>query len=190
MSITTLDPKSALIVIDLQKGILAMADAPEADRIVARATELARAFHQAGLPVIWVTALGLPPGRNERPMPDHPPAADFAELHPSLPVVDTDLRISKKALSAFTSAEAARLLAERGVTGVVITGLATGMGVESTARAAYDAGYNVTIAIDAVTDPNLERGRNSLQHVLPAIAETGTTAEVLAALRAIEGSDA
>ncbi|MFD4432916.1 cysteine hydrolase family protein [Nocardia sp. NPDC058497] len=183
MSITRIDPVSALIAIDLQNGILAVAEAEDARRIVERTAELAEAFHAAGLPVIWVTALGRPAGRTEVPLPGGKPQADFAVLDERLPVTETDLRVAKKALSAFTSAEVTGLLADRAVTNVVVTGIATGMGVESTARAAYDAGYSVTVPTDAVTDLNAERNRLSLTLTLPAIAETGTTADVLAALR-------
>ena len=186
MSITIVDPASALIAIDLQKGILGMAPEEDATRIVQNTAALADAFHAAGLPVIWVTALGLPAGRAEAPRPggDAAPPVDFAVLDPRLPVAETDLKVAKKALNAFTSSDVAALLAERGTTAVVVTGLAAGMGVESTARAAFDAGYNVTIATDAVTDPLAERGTNSFAHVFPMIAETGTTADVVAALRA------
>lgn len=182
MSITKIDPTTALIAIDLQNGILALSQPEDARRIVERTVELADAFHAAGLPVIWVTALGRPAGRTEVPLPGGKPPVDFAVLDECLPVAETDLCVGKRALSAFTSSEVTTLLADLGVTNVVVTGIATGMGVESTARSAYDAGYSVTIPTDAVTDPNAERGRASLAHSLPAIGETGTTAEVLEAL--------
>lgn len=185
MSITSIDRDSALIAIDLQKGILGMAPAQDATRIVENTAILADAFHAAGLPVIWVTALGLPAGRAEAPRPGGgaAPGADFAELDARLPIAEMDLLVAKKALNAFASDDVTTHLAGQGTTQVVIAGLAAGMGVESTVRAAFDAGFNVAIASDAVTDPMPERGANSFEHVFPMIAETGTTAEVIAALR-------
>lgn len=185
MSITIVDRDCALIAIDLQEGILGMAPEQEATRIVENTASLADAFHAAGLPVIWVTALGLPAGRTEAPRPGggNAPGPGFAELDSRLPIATTDLSVAKEALNAFTSDDVTTHLAERGTTQVVITGLAAGMGVESTARAAFDAGFNVTIASDAVTDPLPERGANSFAHVFPLIAETGATVDVLAALR-------
>lgn len=181
MPVTTIDRDAALIAIDMQNGILGKAEPAEADRIVARTGDLARAFRSRGLPVVWVTVTGRPKGRNQMPKPGEPPA-DYAVLDPRLPVADGDAQVTKQALSAFTSAELTDLLRQRGVTNVVITGIATGMGVESTARDAYDAGYNVTIATDAVTDAIPARGRGSIENAMPGFAELGTTAEIIAAL--------
>jgi nicotinamidase-related amidase len=70
------------------------------------------------------------------------------------------------------------------VTQVVIAGVATSYGIESTARDAYDRGYHVTIAADAITDQTPEGHRHSLDRVLPALGETGTIAEIIALLPA------
>jgi isochorismate hydrolase len=76
-------------------------------------------------------------------------------------------------------------LKERGVTQVVIAGVATSFGVESTARQAYDDGYNVTLAIDAMTDVRAESHEHSVTRVFPVLGETGSTADILALLDAI-----
>lgn len=67
---------------------------------------------------------------------------------------------------------------------MVICGIATGAGVESTARSAYDEGFGVVVVSDASVDPNPDRHALSLEHALPALGLVGTTAEVLAALAA------
>ena len=63
---------------------------------------------------------------------------------------------------------------------MVICGIATSIGVESTARQAYELGYNVTLATDAMTDLNLDTHNNSVKLIFPRLGETGTSAEVLA----------
>ncbi|WP_438270659.1 MFS transporter [Streptomyces platensis] len=67
-----------------------------------------------------------------------------------------------------------RELRERGVTQIVLGGIATSIGVESTARAAYEHGYHVTLATDAMTDLDADAHRNSVQRVFPRLGETGT----------------
>jgi len=66
-----------------------------------------------------------------------------------------------------------------GVTQVVIAGIATSIGVESTARYAYELGFNVTLAIDAMTDMNLDAHTNSVTRIFPRLGETGTTQEII-----------
>ena len=56
------------------------------------------------------------------------------------------------------------------------------MGVESTARAAHEHGYHVTLATDAMADMSAETHRNSVERIFPRLGETGTTDEILALL--------
>jgi nicotinamidase-related amidase len=70
-------------------------------------------------------------------------------------------------------------LQERAVTQVVVVGLATSFGVESTARAAYDLGYSVVLAVDAMTDPRAEAHNGSVERVFPALGQIATVAEVV-----------
>lgn len=67
-------------------------------------------------------------------------------------------------------------------TGIVLAGIATSMGVESTGRQAYEHGYNVTVAADAVTDLNAEAHARSLDWIFPMVGEVGSTGEILALL--------
>jgi nicotinamidase-related amidase len=66
-----------------------------------------------------------------------------------------------------------------GVTQVVITGVATGTGVEATARQAYEHGFNVTLALDAMTDSRPEAHDYSIKNVFPRLGETGTAQDVI-----------
>ncbi|KNB54196.1 isochorismatase family protein [Streptomyces caatingaensis] len=183
MSVTTLDPTTALILIDLQKGITALPTAHPADEVVARGAELAAAFRAKGLPVVLVTVTGSAPGRTEaapRGGGAYPP--DFAELRPELGRHEDDILITKRTWGAFHGTDLDGQLRRRGVTQVVVAGIATAMGVESTARAAHEHGYHVTVPVDAVTDPDPEAHRVAVERIFPRLGETGTTAEVVGLL--------
>ena len=64
-----------------------------------------------------------------------------------------------------------------------MTGIATGTGVESTARQAYELGFNVTLAIDAMTDTRAAAHDYSIRNVFPRLGETGTAQEIIALLQ-------
>ena len=183
MPLTELDPNSALILIDLQKGIVGMPTVHPAAEIVSRSAQLARAFRERHLPVVLVHVTGRPPGRTEAGIPNVARPADWAEFVPELDQQPTDFVVTKKCIGAFTGSPLDGYLRERGVTQVVIAGIATSIGVESTARSAYDLGYNVTLVVDAMTDRDPDAHRLSIEKIFPRLAETGTTADVLKLLR-------
>lgn len=179
MPITILDPKSALIVVDLQKGIVAMAGAEGVREPIEKSRLLADAFRSHGLPVVLVNVAGGAPGRTEQPRPNHPFPADFAELLPELGQQPSDIVVTKRTWGAFASTDLEQQLKDLGVTQVVVTGVATSIGVESTARQAYEAGFNVTLATDAMTDLRPEAHEASLALIFPRLGETGTTQEII-----------
>jgi nicotinamidase-related amidase len=82
-------------------------------------------------------------------------------------------------LGAFHGTSLGQCLRRRGGTQIVLVGISTSIGVESTARAAYDDGYNVTIVTDAVADRDPEMHRHSIEKVFPRLAERADAAEVL-----------
>jgi nicotinamidase-related amidase len=184
MPVTALDPKTALIVVDLQKGIVGSAPTihPAAE-IVQRASLLAAAFRRHGLPVVLVNVAGGAPGRNEQPLPvGGARPADWADLVPELGRQPQDHAVTKKTWGAFTNTDLADYLKKNGVTQVVLAGIATSIGVESTARQAHELGLNVTLSIDAMTDLNAETHAISTTRVFPRLGETGTSAEIIALL--------
>ncbi|GGF35899.1 isochorismatase family protein [Subtercola lobariae] len=189
MPVTTLDRRTALIVIDLQQGVVALDVVHPVADIVARAVTLADAFREHSLPVVLVTVTGRPSGRTDRNQGAAPTVslaaqlpAGWADLVPELTPQHDDLLITKQTGSAFPNTGLDTALKAQGVTQVVVVGISTSNGVESTARSAYELGYNVTVAVDAVTDASADHHDHSLSTALPRFAETGTTDEIIALL--------
>ena len=179
MALTTLDPKTALIVIDLQKGIVTYPTVHPIDGVVKRARLLADAFRERGLPVVLVNVAGQAPGRTERPRHPEPFPAGWTDLIPGLDRQASDIAVTKRTWGAFASTDLEKQLKALDVTQVVVIGVATGTGVESTARQAYEAGFNVTLAIDAMTDMRAEAHDYGIANVFPRLGETGTTQEIV-----------
>lgn len=182
MALTTLDAKTALIVIDLQRGIVALPTAHPTGEVVERAAALAQAFRRHGLPVVLVNVAGGAPGRAEQARNTGDFPAGFTDLVPELNAQPSDHRVTKRTWGAFTNTDLEAYLREQGVTQVVLVGVATSIGVESTARYAHELGLNVTFAVDAMTDLHADAHANSLTRIFPRLGETGTTQEVLALL--------
>jgi len=181
--LTQLDDRSALIVIDLQKGIASQLTAKPASEIVERAARLARAFRERGLPVVLVHVTGRAPGRTDAGMRQIPADADWAELLPQLEQQPSDVIVTKQRPGAFVGTPLDDYLRQQGVTQIVLAGISTSIGVESTARSAYDLGYNVSFVIDAMTDRDADNHRHCVEKVFPRFGESGKTDDVLELLR-------
>jgi len=181
MPLSQIDPIAALVVIDLQKGVLGMPTVHPTADIVARSARLAQAFRDKGLPVVLVNVTGRAPGRTGNPRPFNPPAG-WEELTPELNAQPSDYRVTKQNIGAFYGTGLDMMLRRRGVTQVILTGISTSSGVEATARAAYDHGYNVVTVIDGMTDLDADAHKNSVERQFIKIGETTTTEEVLAKL--------
>jgi nicotinamidase-related amidase len=179
MAITQLDPKTALIVIDLQKGILAFPTAHPTDKVVKLARQMIDAFRQHHLPIVFVNVAGVAPGRTESAprVGQFPP--DWTDLVPELNRQPADHLVTKRTWGAFTNTGLDEHLKKLGVTQLVILGVATSIGVESTARHAYENGYHITLAIDAMTDMNADAHTNSITRIFPRLGETGMTQEII-----------
>jgi nicotinamidase-related amidase len=179
MALTTLDPNTALIIVDLQKGIVGLPLIHPIDGIIERARVLAHAFRERSLPVVLVNVAGGAPGRTEQPRPTGARPDGWTNLIPELDQQAGDIVVTKRSWGAFATTDLEAQLKARGVTQVVIAGVATGTGVEATARQAYEAGFNVTLALDAMTDMRPEAHDYSIKDVFPRLGETGTSQEII-----------
>ncbi|MER5195053.1 isochorismatase family protein [Streptomyces sp. NPDC002755] len=188
MAVTVLDDKTALVLIDLQAGTLAAPTVPyPAADVVARAAELADAFRAAGAPVVLVRMSTSPdgadavPGRSEaaRLAGGRSRPYDLGPIAEPLTGHEGDILVTKRAWGAFHGTDLDLQLRRRGVTQIVLAGIATSLGVESTARAAHEHGYHVTFAVDAMTDINEDAHRHRVSYLFPLIGEPGTTREIL-----------
>lgn len=182
MPLSILDPRPALVVIDMQKGILRMPVAHPVTEILQRAASLADAFRRRQLPVVLVTVTGGPPGRTEAPQSNFTPPPDWTELADELGAQPGDHTITKQRWGAFTGTSLHDGLQSQDVTQVVLTGVATSIGVESTARSAHEHGYHVVLATDAMTDLDPDAHRHSVERIFPQLGETATTSEILGML--------
>ncbi|MDR3736735.1 MAG: isochorismatase family protein [Acidobacteriaceae bacterium] len=183
MAVTILDPKTALIVVDLQKGIVARAPADAIGEVVAHAAALAGAFRRHSLPVVLVNVAGGALGRAEQSRQHGEFPAGWTDLVPQLNEQPEDHTVTKRTWGAFMNTGLEEYLKKLEVTQVVIVGVSTSIGVESTARQAYECGFNVTLAVDAMADTNPDAHLNSITRIFPRLGETGTTQEILELLK-------
>lgn len=179
MPITKLDATPALVVIDLQKGIVGMPTVHPIGDILGRTARLARAFRERSLPVVLVNVTGGAPGRTDATRPQLSRPADWTELAPELEQQPGDYLVTKERWGAFIGTTLDEYMRRRGVTQILLTGVATSIGVESTARSAYDYGYNVALVVDAMTDRDADSHRHSVEKIFPRLGETDTTDNVL-----------
>ena len=182
--ITTLDKKTALVLIDLQKGIVKAGGEPNSvELIVANAVLLVEAFRKADLPIVFVTVnqygAAWTKARTDNNAPQVAPPEGFAEIIPEIKTRPGDIFITKHTWGAFFETELHKALQQRGVTNIVLGGIATSIGVEGTARQASELGYNISFVADASTDRLAAAHLHSVHTIFPRIAETGTTKDII-----------
>lgn len=192
--ITAIDKKTALVLIDLQKGIVSTEKAHPVKTILNNSATLVTAFRKAGLPVVVVTVNPMgakwTKARVENPsVPQNTilqsiakvamPATGFTNVAPEIITQANDIFITKKNWNAFYDTGLHAALESRGITQIVLAGISTSIGVEGTARAASELGYNIAFATDAMTDKELSCHNNSILYIFPRIGELGTVAEII-----------
>jgi len=177
---------TALILVDLQKGIVAMPTEPRPGTAVLAAGQgLARRFRAAGAPVVLVTvAFSADFGDALKTPVDRPPAIPpggfapgFLELADGL-AEPSDIRVVKRQWGAFYGTDLDLQLRRRGITTVVIGGIATNMGVESTARAAHEHGYAVVLPEDAAASRSADMHAFAFEHIFPRLGRVVKAGEI------------
>ena len=183
--------RTAIVVIDLQKGIAGMpGGAPHTKpAVIANSVRLLAAARAAGAQPVLVHVGGSPDGADRLKTPtDQPMRAtgslppDWSELIPELDQQQGDVVVLKRQWGAFYGTDLNLQLRRRGLTAIVICGIATEFGVESTARDAYERGYELIFAEDAMTGFSAESHANAVERIFPRLGRVRSTDEIIAAL--------
>jgi nicotinamidase-related amidase len=186
----SLDPKStALVLIDLQRGIVARDTKPHtAAEVVERAARLARRFRERGALIVLVHVEFAPDLADrlnpeaDSPTPAIPLPAGWSEIVPALGTSPNDVIITKRNWGAFYGTPLDLQLRRRHIKTLVLGGIATNMGVESTARDAFERGYEQVFVEDAAATFSEEMHSFVMQHIFPRIGRVRSTEDVLAAI--------
>lgn len=182
---TAIDPVIALVVVDLQKGVLGFPYTHPISDVATNAGALASAFRRRGLPVVLTLVDGVATDLRADEVITAPQAAMPADWRDPVDAINTqpgDHLVGKHRWGAFTDTDLEAHLRQLGVTQLVLTGVATGFGVESTARHAVELGFRVTVVTDAVTDMDARVHDNSVSRIFPRLGQCRSTRQVLAAL--------
>ena len=184
--------RTALVVIDLQRGIVAMPTGPQSSaEVVARAARLAKALRAAGGTVVLTRVTPSPDGKDSlRPVTDAPVQAggrslpaDWSEIVPEFAREATDIVITKRQWGAFYGTELDLQLRRRSIDTIVLCGISTSIGVESTARDAFERGYDQIFVEDAMAAREAVEHAHTVATLFPRIGRVRSTEEVLAALK-------
>ncbi len=179
MTLTALDASTALIIIDLQIGLRDYPTIHPLNDVIVRAAALAHAFRARNLPVVLVNVAGGPTGRTEQPRRTGEIPPEARAFVSELDQQPRDLVFTKRSWGAFTGTTLEAELRRARTSQIVITGVATSIGVESTARQAHELGFHVTLATDAMTDLSAEAHTNSIERIFPRLGETGLAADIV-----------
>jgi nicotinamidase-related amidase len=181
--ITAIDKNTALVLIDLQNSIVASPVAHPVVDILKNVNELIAAFRKNELPIVLVNV--NPAGaawmksRKEAKAATPPENNTWYQISDKVAVADSDIMITKHTWNAFFETALDAELKKRGITGIVLAGISTSIGVEGTARAASELGYNISFATDAMTDMQEPAHQRSLLFIFPRLGETGKAAEII-----------
>jgi len=180
---------TALVLIDLQQSNVARTLAPHtAQQVVENSARLAQAVRSKGGTVVYVRVLvnellRLPADISISRDPSAPPLPPQAwEIIEAAGAQPDDIVIDKRQWGAFQGTALDQQLRRRGVKTIILAGIATNFGVESTARAAQDLGYAVVFAEDAMSSLKAELHQFSVQNIFPIIGQVRSTAQLLATI--------
>lgn len=186
----TLDPTTtALVLIDLQQGITSGTTAPHPPgEVIARAADLARRFRERHALVVLVR---VDPGRNgelfprvtadieRRPMAV---ATEWTRIVPELGPEPEDVVVTKHQPNAFYGTDLEIHLRRRGIRTIVLGGISTNVGVESTARAAFERGFEQVFVEDAMAAREADLHEHAVRRFLPTIGRVRGVREVVEGL--------
>ncbi|WP_394532385.1 isochorismatase family protein [Priestia aryabhattai] len=173
--------KTALVLIDLQKGIVPIGG----DEIVEKSVQLVNRFREQNGFISFVRVDfqdgkdALTPETDQKPSAPQERPTDWAEFDPRLNVQETDYIVTKRQWGAFFGTDLDLQLRRRGIDTIVLCGIATNIGVESTAREAFQYGYNQIFITDAMATFTKEEHEATLSYIFPKIGKLRTTQQFL-----------
>lgn len=185
--------RTALVLIDLQNSNVKRDLAPyTAEQVVGNCVLLADEMRNRGGMVIFVRVLvdelQMPPADAPLKKPGTPaPPPDASHLAPDAQVQATDIVVTKRQWGAFYGTELDQLLRRRHINTIILGGIATNFGVESTARAALDRGYALVFAEDAMSSMQAEGHTFACQNTFRIMGKVRSTRHVIDALQAGTG---
>ena len=181
--------KTALVVIDLQKGIVAGVTEPHASaEVVKNAAALAAAFRAKKMPVFLVRVTPSADGKDglspsaDNAMKFGVRSPDWADIVPEMQRAPDDFIITKRQWGAFYGTELDLQLRRRNVETIVLCGISTNVGVESTARDAYERGYQQIFVEDACAARSAEEHIHAMQGIFRRMGRVRSTQEILSIL--------
>ncbi len=188
MSLTLNSKETALVLIDLEHGIVSRQLAPHSGtEVVERCASLAKKMRSVGATVVYVHVLLnetlTADADKPQPRPPLPPPVEASELVPEAGFQPgKDVLITKRQWDAFYATNLEQVLRRQGIRTIILGGIATNFGVESTARSAQARGYNLVFAHDAMSSMSAEMHEFATKTLFPIIGKVRSTAEILEAL--------
>jgi nicotinamidase-related amidase len=179
---------TALVLIDLQGAIVARELAPHtASDVLSRSASLAARCRAAGATVVYVRVdlnnfRRLPVDQSMSGPQGAPPPASASEIVPEAGKQEGDLLITKRFWGAFIGTELEAELRKRGIETVVLGGIATNYGVESTAREGAALGFHMVVVEDISSSLSADMHRFPFEFVFPRLGRVRSVADVVAAL--------
>jgi nicotinamidase-related amidase len=185
-----LDPKTtALILIDLQQLVVRMPVAPHSSQeVIANGKRLADAFRAAGSLVIFVHVAFSPDfGDRLMPVADSAPAIaqppnDYADFTAELAPQPGDLVVRKRQWGAFYGTDLELQLRRRDIRTLVLGGISTNFGVESTARDAFERGFDQVLVEDAMASASADAHLFATTTIFPRLGLVRSTSDVVRAI--------
>ncbi|KMZ12437.1 Nicotinamidase/isochorismatase family protein [Candidatus Burkholderia humilis] len=181
--------KTALVLIDLQAGIAALpVHGHTSASVLDNASKLAARFRVAGAPVVLVKVAFPRAPDTLRPVTDSPPSAaasepaGWTELCAKLNMQSSDIVVLKRQWGAFYGTDLDLQLRRRGIETIVIAGIATLICVDSTARGAFERGYQQVLVEDAMADLHAEMHDATCRFIFPRMGRVRSTQQVLSAI--------
>lgn len=176
---------TALIVIDLQKGVVSGNYAPySGEQVTEKAKALVDVFREKGS-FVGLVRVSSRDGKDmlspkvDAAQPQRVRAEDWDEIIPEIGVTDTDHVISKKQWGAFYGTDLDLQLRRRRLDTIVLCGIASGIGVDTTAREAFQHGYQLIFASDAISGLTRNEHDYVMSAIFPRIGRIRTTEEIL-----------